>query len=354
MFRGVVVGGVALLGATFFALAVGRGAIGSSTATVSRASRATPRAPATGIVYVRSGRLSFMNADGSGQRDSGLRVEARGFPVWSPDGRKLAFPGERRNRVALSIADRNGRNSRAIGPAGWYDCLWLSWAPDSRRIAYTQNGDCGGDVASYTVNVDGTSRRSLPRKYSFDPIWSPDGRRILFTDRYRFFVMAVDGSSLRAIRNADPDVPDGTPNRPPAAWSPDSKRIVYLSGGLYVMNLDGTGRRNLTGGLRVFSFAPSPDWRQIAIAADDGRIRDIYVLDADGGNLRKLTSARRVVNDDPQWSPDGRRLSFSRRTGSLGAASDIYVIDVDGSGERNLTRSPATNDRAAVWVPNLR
>ena len=68
-------------------------------------------------------------------------------------------------------------------------------------------------------------------------------------------------------------------------------------------------------------------------------------MDADGGNVRRLTDSEA---DDrcPQWSPDGKMLSFySERDGDR----EIYVMNADGSEQRRLTDSPG-NDEVADWV----
>lgn len=92
----------------------------------------------------------------------------------------------------------------------------------------------------------------------------------------------------------------------------------------------------------------SPDGQRLAYVSNDFAL-DIYVVNADGSGRRNL-SRHDARDTEPTWSPDGQRLAFvSNRFGS----EEIYVVNVDGSGLRNLSNHPAT-DHYPHWSPTGR
>jgi Tol biopolymer transport system component len=147
------------------------------------------------------------------------------------------------------------------------------------------------------------------------------------------------------------------------AWSPDGRTIVFVSGRdgngeVYAMDANGSSPRNLTQDpAQDVHPAWSPDGRSIAFVSSrspssrckpgpgpcwDDRPSEVYVMNADGSGKRNLTRDR--ANDDyPTWSPDGRRIAFLRVTGSYRHHGyHLYAVNADGSGLRNLGRIAAT------------
>jgi Tol biopolymer transport system component len=371
---------VALVGVALFAL-LGRSAQ-SQTASpaVSAQSNAATRAGTSRIAFVRGdlGRpcrpgscdhgLYVMNADGTGlrrlTRNATFGPGSIG-PVWSPDGRKLAFVkrverggapcrpgGSCDSEVYVMNADGTGLRRLTRNTVTDGSPVWL---PDGRigfvRSIRDSNGRSSRD-AIYVMNADGSDQRRLtllPRRGGA-PRWSPEGEKIAFVapvghlGAADIFVMNTDGSDLRNVTNTVTTSFD-------FAWSPDGRRIAYIEGNpggpLTVVNADGTGKQRLRGTLIVDLGLPSwsPDGRTLAFTG--GSV--IYSVHADGTGLRKLTAGP-GPNVEPRWSPDGRRIIFlSFRDGP---GTDLFVMNADGSGQRNLTHSPGVSELAASWAPS--
>jgi TolB protein len=178
--------------------------------------------------------------------------------------------------------------------------------------------------------------------------------RIVFAasrgDGDAFDIFSADLAGERVVNLTADSHPDRSPS-----WSPAGDRIVFASRrasnwDLYVMRADGSDLRRLTEH-PSYDGEPawSPDGRLIAFTSmRDGQL-DIYTLDLDSGDLRRITS-HPSADSQPTWAPDGRRLAFtSWRDGN----QEIYITDVEGSAIVNLTNHPAP-DHSPAWSPDGR
>jgi Tol biopolymer transport system component len=186
------------------------------------------------------------------------------------------------------------------------------------------------------------------------------------------FVRSVSGTAQ--IWTACPDLSHAkqltsVPNRDSGgiAWSPDGSRIAFDSNrddpdpnadpfinDVYVMDRDGAGVRKLTKSIGL-SGGPSysPDGRLIAFESDRGEAgkEGIYLMEAaDGSGVRRLTTALPGKFDQAShFSPDGKRLVFTRTTSD--SSAELVVVNLDGSGLRSITPGDlAAGD--AKWSPD--
>ncbi len=287
---------------------------------------------------------------------------------------QIAFMSKRNGyfNPEIYVMDADGKNLQRLTNNRQND-LSPSWSPDGKRIVFTSDRDghvIGGIPTSeiYVMDADGKNLQRLTNNLSDDrsPSWSPDGKRIVFTsDRDghviggiptpEIYVMHNDGKNLQRLTNN----PDGDWN---PSWSPDGKRIIFsarrdghfigetgITEEIYVMDTDGKNLQRLTNN-RQNDLSPSwsPDGKRIVFTSDrEGNFEnfEIYVMDADGKNLQRLTSNPRH-DKSPSWSPNGEWIAFvSYRDNNQG---DIYVMDDDGGNQRNITNNPH-GDGSPAW-----
>ena len=186
-------------------------------------------------------------------------------------------------------------------------------------------------------------------------------RKIVFDSegdgQWDIYVMNPDGSKVRRLT---PTVAKGKSAQFPD-WSPDGNQIAFASNRevnweIYVMNADGSDAQRLTyttgEGKANAGPAWSPDGKQIAFDSTRDGNWEIYVMDADGANPRRLTQHEKV-DARPAWSRDGKRIAFhSTRDGKLKDDTkddfEIYVMNADGLNVRRLT-SNKTFDGHSDW-----
>ncbi len=235
----------------------------------------------------------------------------------------------------------------ALAASGWLV------APVGRQLAYLANCHSMWDV--YLLDVErGLSlnlTRSLVNENAF--VWSPDGRQLGFLfytgPLQHIYTLELPGGRPRATTPDAAAWLNGLAEPSPVRgdWTRDRTRRIYeLADELYIMD-HGISRKLTENAVTDASPNWSPDEREIAFASSRDGSLDIYVMDADGTNVRRVTHDE-SRDTSPDWSPDGRYIAYtSQRDGS----ADLYLIQVDGSGLRQLTVNDCWDDRAA-WRPS--
>ena len=291
------------------------------------------------IVFAHFPRLWVVNPDGTGERKfEHLKQSEDVQPDWSPDGTRIAFTRCGSARCELWTVKYDGTGFKRVGP----DCLRktscidrgsASWSPDSKRIAFGQASAGpqrrqGQDPEIWVMNANGTGARRVTHmspgnEYAIDlfwPIWSPDGKQLVFEvrnfqtadppNRRAFFIIGVDGTGLRQLTPWSLNA-GGRPD-----WSPDGKLILFRTistsnrhhGNLHTIRPDGTGLKKLTNypaPKTVLNGSFSPDGKWIAFSRfTDGPYPAVYVMRLDGTGLHRVTSNTGIYDLD--WGPARR------------------------------------------------
>lgn len=237
--------------------------------------------------------ICVINADGSGQRRLTTEDAVRHFyPSLSPDGKSVLFSSNLDGNFKIYEMSMDGQQK----PVGDRIGIAPEVSPDNTRIAFVNNN--GQHDMVWLMNRDG-SNLSLLYQDAWDPTWSPDGKRILFAT-------TVDG-------------------------------IPQLAS----INVDGTGYSQLT---HMEELRGRSDWSgdgaHIVTYAGKSWHREIFIMDADGSNLRQITPPD-GNSQGPSFSPDGQWVAFTAYFGSIGNNNgcEIYIMRIDGSGLKRLTEN---------------
>jgi Tol biopolymer transport system component len=219
------------------------------------------------------------------------------------------------------------------------------WSPDGKHIALIRDdvrvGAAG--IGVYVMNADGSNVVQVTSGYYSGLAWSPDETSLALADNFGIiWILDLNQNAGPPKRVADGLYPD---------WSPDGKRILFVTAGgaIHAVNADGSDTVEIRPSENLYDVAPerpswSPDGKRIAFTRCDDITCAIYVMQANGSEMKPLTSdpVSGVASYSPSWSRDGKRIAFTR----TGHTTSIYYVN-DAGGEPTLLISSATY---AEWL----
>jgi Tol biopolymer transport system component len=272
-------------------------------------------------------------------------------PVWSPDGKKVAFVGgnpeneaDRTQNIYVMEPGQGEASNIALkltfytGNVYGNDINYLTWSPDGTRIAYSRTANYGAHAGVFEVAADGTTATPLTLAADgYHPSWAPDGGKLVYSAySEQIYTVNADGSGT---------APLGMKGQEPT-WSPDGSQIAFgqvTYSSVYMdLHIVGGG----CGASPVVVPIPYPaeytQWIDARWSPDGSRLsyRSTFengygyerVVGRYGGASQGLPKVQGVGmggGNAATWSPNGQRLAFD---GSSSGMREVYVGNADGSG----------------------
>jgi len=313
------------------------------------------------ISFVAENDIYIVRDDGSGKRNITNTPHVKKYgPSWSRDGSMAAFNQGSLPMNTIYIITKKGKNIRELKPCGWSNAYPV-FSPNGRRMAflnYPSHQVC-------SMNVDGSGLKNTGDSCKGG---CKDGS-VSWVDNYRVAFISLGGRALIGVRTKamNPRVyivnvdnlerkilflekdslsesgvlSEIGMERAVRSYclSADGKRIIMqVDNEIHVGSLD--GKIELLEGLEIGEDFPalSPDGSEIAFAKNGC----IYTTSFRGGRVRQLTGG--PGDRKPLYSANGDSIAFFR-------GNDIWVMSRKGSRQRNVTNTPEVEEEYVSWVP---
>jgi len=297
--------------------------------------------------------IFVMNSDGSDLQQLTFNTVADDLQDFSPDGTTIVFNSDRSGFWNIWTINADGSNPQQLTSGTGRDFM-PEWSPDGTEIVF--ESDRHGPLELYIMDANGGNLRRLTYMYSdnHEPDWSPDGSRIVFIalqgGDFDIMLIDPDGNNLVNLTSDSPAT-DWSPSWQPEVIDDDSNgggtgMLAYCNQPvsapelheIYATHIDGTRKQQLVEapiGLNHHEW--SPDGQQIAaVGYVDASTWSIYVFDADGTDLTRLTDTVDVLDNEPSWSPDGTRLAWGRTYPAEGDRSELWIMNNNGTDQHTI------------------
>ncbi|MEB3192167.1 MAG: hypothetical protein VKL42_17640 [Snowella sp.] len=261
----------------------------------------------------KSNGLFTIQADGRDRRRM-TRVQDTNLPLWSPDGKRLAFTANYQQDLYVTNADGSQLITVFQGDFCKASSLRFNWTADSQQLVFVigcdaSTSDTPGLQALYVRNLARGGKTKLIQEWKIggfppdteitSPVYpSPDGRYVSFIKNQNLYRMNSDGSGLTQVTNGNQQT---QPDYTLLYWSPDSRKVARMD------------------------FFPG-----------DVPMQQISIFDWDGKLLRQWRNPG-ISWSDPNliWSPDSQRVAYYH---TEGLQQDIYLYDLAWWGDKRARR----------------
>jgi len=257
------------------------------------------------------------------------------YPFWSPDGARIAFVSSDGVHAGIRVIERDGQNPVPVTDDRSWNLFteFDPWSPDGEKLLFLSDDEGGLDL--WTTNPDGTGRVRLTEGGRIVPIPGLSGYGADWSADGRRIVYTSCLFDNAAIQEGSPAV---------------NLSAIRTEADIWIMDADGGNKKQLTtdGDARLPLWQPQGD--RIAYLADRSGNREIWTMQSDGTGKTQVTFSEGSVSGY-SWSPDGTRIAYvvASPPGTLPEFS-LRIINSDGSGSEQLTTG--NRDTSPVWSPD--
>ena len=282
-------------------------------------------------------------------------LPAAASPVWSPDGKRIAFAVDEAGSQDIIVAPFDDEETpQPLARGGDGNEGSPRWDADGDRVAYVSELD--GDSGIYVSALEGGSPVRITSGDGGELLgdWSPDGEWLVFSrqggeDAQGIWLRNPAGVNLlRLTEDADSD----------PVWSPDGDVIAFVrddygNSDIYLLSPDDgedwrgavTERRRISSADADHSPAWHPKGDILAFVSTRDGNPEIYAADARESDPPQRLTINQAADTEPVWSPGGERIAF---VSDLYGEGEIFVMDADGGNQKRLTNNDV-RDYSPDW-----